>query len=202
MAKPASDAAQCLAAARAGSSAALGQALETYRRYLLLVAQQELDPELQAKGGASDLVQQTFLDAQQDFAAFRGTSEAELRSWLRQMLLRNLADFNRRYRETTKRRVGREVPLEAGSSSGDLGLGPYAATASPSAEAMAHEEAAALQVALEGLPEDYRRVITLRQQEQLSFEEIGAQLGRSPDATRKLWARAIQRLKQALRAPP
>src|SRR5437879_7391033 len=106
-----------LRAAQTGSREALGQALEACRGYLLVIAEQELAPELRAKGGASDLVQQTFLDAQRDFAVFRGSSEAELRSWLRRILLDNLANFHRRYRQTAKRWIGHEVALEPGSSS-------------------------------------------------------------------------------------
>src|SRR5438105_7704898 len=62
MAEPAPDAARRLAQARAGSREALGQALEACRRYLLRIAEDDLDPALRAKGGASDLVQQTFLE--------------------------------------------------------------------------------------------------------------------------------------------
>jgi RNA polymerase sigma-70 factor (ECF subfamily) len=69
---------------------------------------------------------------------------------------------------------------------------------SPSGEAMEHEQDQALQAALGRLPEDYRRVIALRHQEDLSFEEIGRLLQRSPDAARKLWARAIERLQEEL----
>ena len=63
-------------------------------------------------------------------------------------------------------------------------------------------QARALQDALAQLPDDYRQVITLRHQEQRSFEEIGILLGRSSEAVRKLWSRAIERLKQELGAPP
>ena len=66
-----SDAVQRLAAARAGSREALGQILQACRGYLLLLAERELAPDLRAKGGASDLVQETFLEAQKDFAHFQ-----------------------------------------------------------------------------------------------------------------------------------
>jgi hypothetical protein len=49
MDKGAKHAAQWLLAARAGSRDALGEALEACRGYLLLPAQEELDPALQAK---------------------------------------------------------------------------------------------------------------------------------------------------------
>ena len=96
---------QWLFAARQGSPEALGEALEACRAYLLVIANRELDPRLNAKGGASDLVQETFLEAQRDLAGFHGSSEAEWRGWLRQMLVHNLANFVRRYRDTDKRKV-------------------------------------------------------------------------------------------------
>ena len=68
MEEPLADFTPSLAAARAGSREALGRVLESCRGYLLLIAQQELDPALQARGGASDLVQQTFLEAQADLS--------------------------------------------------------------------------------------------------------------------------------------
>src|SRR5580700_9060811 len=87
-----------LVAARRGSREALGNALEACRRYLLAIASRELDPDLRAKGGASDLVQETFLEAQRDFARFQGSSPEELRAWLRQVLLHNVGAFTRRFR--------------------------------------------------------------------------------------------------------
>src|SRR5205085_10055364 len=106
MAEPAQEVAQWLPAARAGSRDALGKALEACRGYLLLIANRQLDAALQPKGGPSDLVQETFLEAQRDFAQFQGDSGAELLAWLRQLLLHNLANFKRRYRATDKRQVG------------------------------------------------------------------------------------------------
>jgi len=50
--------------ARLGSKEALGQMLEGCRQYLLLVANEQFDPDLQDKLGPSDIVQETFLDAQ------------------------------------------------------------------------------------------------------------------------------------------
>jgi RNA polymerase sigma-70 factor (ECF subfamily) len=201
MAEVSPDAAQLLAAARAGSQEALGQALETCRRYLLLVAQRSLDPQLQAKGGASDLVQETFLEAQRDFGQFHGATEAELTAWLRRLLLNNVGNFARRYRDADKRAVGREVALPGeGSSAGDGGVA--GAEPTPSRAAMAQEQAQSLQRALARLPEEYRRVLEWRFQEEKSFEEIGRMLDRSADAARKLWSRAMERLRQEWEASP
>jgi RNA polymerase sigma-70 factor (ECF subfamily) len=202
MAEAAKDMGQWLTAARAGSRDALGQALEACRCYLLLVAGDKLASELQAKGGASDLVQETFVEAQRDFGRFQGTSEAELLAWLRQLLLHRLANFRRRFRQTKKRGIGREVALEGDNSSLGRGGGLVADIPSPSGEVIADEQAQALERALERLPEDYQRVITMRYREERSFEEIGRLLQRSPEAARKLWWRAIERLQQELETPP
>src|SRR5438874_308510 len=78
-----------LAAARGGCRQALGALLERYRDYLLLLARAELAPDLRPKEGASDLVQQTFLEAQRDFAAFQGRTEEELLAWLKRLLRNN-----------------------------------------------------------------------------------------------------------------
>jgi RNA polymerase sigma-70 factor (ECF subfamily) len=194
------DAAQQLAAARAGSRVALGQALEAFRGYLFLLAQEDLDPALRSKGGASDLVQETFLEAQRDFHQFQGNSEEELRAWLRQLLRHNLADFSRRYR-TGKRGFGREQPLEPGDSStgGDGGLA--APQPSPSQAAVTHEQAEALWRTLDRVPDDYRQVLLLRHQEKLSFEEIAQRMDRSGQAVRQLWARAVRRVRSEMEKP-
>jgi RNA polymerase sigma-70 factor, ECF subfamily len=191
------DVAQWLPPARAGSPEALGRALESYRPYLLRVAQRELDPSMRAKGGASDLVQETFLEAQRDFAGLHGASEEELSAWLRRLLLNNVANFARRYRATDKRGVAREVPLQPCSASGPPGSG-----SSPSGEAAEREQAEALRRALGRLPEDYRQLVRWRYEEQRSFEEIAALLHKTPNAARKLWARALERLQKEMEELP
>lgn len=190
-----------LGAARAGSRQALGEVLEACRRYLLRIANRRLDPALRAKGGASDVVQKTFLEAQRDFAHFQGESEADLRAWLRQVLLHHLANFHRHYRATDKRQAAREIGLDGSSSAEGVGAALAARTPSPSHEAMRHEEAETMQRSLARLPEEYRQVIFLRHHEQCSFEEIGRRMGRSPSGARALWSRAIDRLHQELEAP-
>lgn len=198
---PPYDTAQSLHAARAGSPHALGEALEACRFYLLGVAAGELDADLRAKGGASDLVQETFLEAQRDFAQFQGESEAELLAWLRRLLLNNAANFHRHYRRTTKRQISREVgPSPDESTSGPIpGLADDGPT--PSVQMMADEQTQELQRAMDRLPDDQRRILVLRYQEGRSFAEIGELMGRSANASRKLWGRAVERLQQEMDAP-
>ena len=64
--------------------------VKRYRSCLLLLAEARLDRRLQGKLDPSDVVQQTLLNAHQAWTQFRGTSEAELVAWLRQILARTL----------------------------------------------------------------------------------------------------------------
>lgn len=190
-----------LPAARDGSSAALGEALEACRVYLQAIAERELNPELRAKGGASDLVQQTFLEAQKDFGQFHGDTEEALLAWLRRMLLNNLSNFRRQYQGTAKRRANREIGLNAGDSR-QLGAELTADTLTPSRRLMEAEEDEELRRALTALPDDYQQVIRLRYQEELPFEEIARLMQRSENAVQKLWLRAVERLEKELKTGP
>jgi RNA polymerase sigma-70 factor, ECF subfamily len=182
-----------LEAARRGDQEALGQALLSLRDYLLLVANEELEPGLRVKNGASDLVQETFYRAQRGFADFRGRSAAEWRSWLRSILVRHLANQRRRYHLIAKRRAGLEV------ASAER-VGPYsvACDETPSHELARREQETALMDALARLPEHYREVVIWHHREQLAFEEIGRRRGISAEAARKLWTRALGRLRKEL----
>jgi RNA polymerase sigma-70 factor (ECF subfamily) len=201
MATPLSDVVPLLTAARAGSAEALGRLFEACRGYLLTVAESELAADVKVKEAASDLVQDTFLEAQRDFARFHGATEAELLAWLRRLLLNNVANVTRRYR-TGKRSVEREAAALDGQAKQDLQASLPAGSDSPSGQAVANEQAAALARALERLPDDYRQVLRLRYEEGRQFEEIAAMMGRSANAVRKLFARAVERVQQEVESNP
>jgi RNA polymerase sigma-70 factor (ECF subfamily) len=180
-------------AARRGDREALGHALLSLRDYLLLVANAELDPALGVKGGASDLVQDTFVVAHRGIGEFRGRSSAEWRNWLRTILLRQLGHHRRRHYLTAKRQQAREVPIHLETTRGPASQDP-----TPSRDLARREREAALLDAMDRLPEHYREVVVWHHRERRPFEEIGRRRGISAEAARKLWARALARLRQEL----
>jgi RNA polymerase sigma-70 factor (ECF subfamily) len=107
--------------------------------------------------------------------------------------LNTIRDVGRSY-GVAKRKVALELPIDR-----EEPLNLVDPDLTPGARAVAHEEAAAVEAALARLPEDYRRVIELRSRESRPFGEIGQVLGRSTDAARMLWFRAIEKLQQELR---
>jgi RNA polymerase sigma-70 factor, ECF subfamily len=187
--------ARALRAARDGSGATAWDLLALCRGYLLRVAADRLDPALRAKANPSDLVHETLIEAYRDFAAFRGQSEAEWLGWLRRLLVHNLANFERRYLGTVMRNTEREVTLPAGVAA------VASREPSPSSVLIAGERKRLVEGHLEGLPENYRQVILWHHRDGLPFDEIGHRLGRSADAARRLWSRAIDRLQEVVRGP-
>jgi RNA polymerase sigma-70 factor (ECF subfamily) len=128
-----------------------------------------------------------------------GSTEGELRSWLRTILLNSVRDAARRYQAGSKRDIRRERELQAVlSDQGDAA--PFSQPESPSCQLMAAEHVDGLRAALLQLPADYRQVILLRNIERLPFQEIGERMQRSNEAARKLWVRAIDRLRELLGA--
>ena len=180
------------------ASARSGELLESCRAYLLFVANRELDPRLRGKIAPSDVVQETFVDAEEKLTGFRGTSREELQAWLRRILLNNLTDARRRFCDAEKRSIEREQPLDGDSRAQKPAVDVVADVPSPRASMIASEETVVMRDALARLPDDYRRVIQLRSLEQLSFTEVARQLDRSDNAVRKLWSRAIVRLQEEL----
>jgi RNA polymerase sigma-70 factor, ECF subfamily len=126
---------QLLSLARAGSGPALGQLLELYRGYLALLARLQIGRRLQGKVDAADLVQETFLKAARDFAAFRGADEEALASWLRQILACSVANLVRHYLGTRRRdqHLERELADELDRSSRALDGGLLARGSPPAA---------------------------------------------------------------------
>ncbi len=180
-------------AAREGDLDALGRILESCRGPLQEIAGRWLGKDLVAKTGDSEVVQEALLGAHFDFARFQGQSREELFAWLRAILQNRLAFVARHYRDTEMRRVDREIPCGA-PADGGLWDTFLASSTTPGARAARRESEAALRRALEALPDDYRRTVIWHQYDGLGFEEIGARLGRSAEATRKLWSRSLYRL--------
>jgi RNA polymerase sigma-70 factor (ECF subfamily) len=173
--------------------------LDGCRQYLLMIANDVIGPELRAKLGPSDLVQDTLLEAQRHRGIFRGKTRAEGLAWMRKILKCRLSNIRRSYFATDKRAASRERALDAfhdESSPGMMAL--KSRTPSPSNHAVRSEWAAALEEALARLPEHYSKAVVLRHMEQLSWDEIGVKMDCSADAARKVWSRAIEQLRNEL----
>ncbi len=190
-----SDFEELLQRAIAGDAEAVANVVESLRTYLLLIANQEVDRDLQAKFGASDLVQSALIVAHRKFAEFQGKSIDALQGWVRQILRHDLIDARRRFKGTARRQTNAEIPIE-GSSGPKISLVDPMET--PATLSSQHEQFRMVQNALSDLPPNYQKVIEMRNWQEMSFGEIGEFFGTGEDAARKLWSRALLRLKEVL----
>ena len=175
--------------ARHGSDDALSEIIARLQGYLLLIANGQMRENLQAKFGASDIVQNSLLDAHAGIDDFKGSTEAEMRAWLKQIVMHNLADEGRRYTGTQSRNVSRERSLEV--------IATPLKTNGPSISKVIKSEAdrQKLAKAVNRLNARQKRVVEGRHRFGYSYKEIAEQVGITEVAARKIWSRALEQLK-------
>jgi RNA polymerase sigma-70 factor (ECF subfamily) len=154
---------------------------DAFRPYLKAVVHRVLGNQVHAKAGSSDIVQECLLRAFKNHGQFRGKSEAEWRAWLVAIVRNRAIDEGVPPKPLRSLDSFREL---ADDSSG------------PAAKASRREQAARLIGALERLPPDYQEVLRLRNFESLRFAQVAAQMGRSEEAARQLWVRALEKLRE------
>jgi len=174
-------------------------ALERFRTYLLMLARGQLRGQVAQKLDASDVVQQTLLDAHRQRASFRGATPAEMAGWLRRMLACNLADAVRALTRG-KRDVGRERALEAAlaESSARLEAWLLVDQSSPSQRAIHNERVLRLADAVAALPEGQREAVLLHYWQDLPLADVAQRMGRTPPSVAGLLQRGLKALRERL----
>ena len=186
--------------ARQGDRDALGRLLEAQRAGLHRQAERQLDGRIAVRVDASDVIQQTFLEAHRSFRQFAGQDARELNAWLQRILDHKVAGAIRDHALLQKRSVRRDRSLDD-SHGGMASLKKEldAGLSTPSQKAIRGEEEQHLMEALSALPDDQREAVRLRHLEGLALADIARHLGRSPAATAGLIKRGMQVLRRQLR---
>jgi RNA polymerase sigma-70 factor (ECF subfamily) len=186
--------------AREGDPEALGRLLEAHRAALHRLAQRQLEGRIAVRVDASDVIQQTFLEAHRSFRQFAGHDARELTAWLQGILDHKVAGVIRDHALLQKRDVRRERSLDdSRGSTASLKQELDAGLSSPSQKAMRGEEEQRLARALAALPDDQRLAVRLRHLEGWPLLDIARHFGRSPAATAGLIKRGLQALRRQLR---
>jgi RNA polymerase sigma-70 factor, ECF subfamily len=176
--------------------------LERFRGYLAFLARLHWDSRLQGKFDPSDLVQQTLLEAFENWGQFQHGGDEELAAWLRRILAHNLADLLRAFGRA-KRDVALEKSLEAalGDSSSRLEGWLAAEQSSPSQQASKDEQLLRLSDALDQLPAPQREAVVLHYLQGMSLAGLADHLGRSQASVAGLLRRGLGKLRDLLREP-
>jgi RNA polymerase sigma factor (sigma-70 family) len=148
---------------------------------------------LRRKESVSDVLQETRITAFARRADFEDRGDGALRAWLLRIAELKATRAVRRHAGTAKRAAGREVTRGARRDTREFA----ARQPSPSEAAIGEETAAAARRAMLELPADYRTVLSLTRVKGLTLVEAAKSMGRSHEATKKLYARALSRFTEA-----
>ena len=190
---------ELIARARDGDQAAVGELVARYRGYMCNLARKQLDSEVRPRVDPSDVVQQSCLEIHRDFHSFRGTEEAELVAWLKQILRNNVANTIRKHVHAEKRSVDKERSLADSAASGcSLGQQLRADQSSPSERARRVEAWEQLECVLRELPDDQGEAVRLRHIRGWTLQQLANHFGRSEMAVAGLLKRGLQTLRDRL----
>ena len=178
---------------------------EHYRTYLGIWARICLRKigYLKAKLDASDIVQETLLQAHIALSEFRGSTEHEFTAWLREILQNKLWD-QKKYFERGKRDMKREQTLyetlreSSARFARCLDKIPADQT-SPSQYVARQEKARRLAEALADLPDDQRTALELHHLDEYSLQETAKFMNRTTASVAGLLRRGLETMREALR---
>ena len=176
-----------------GDQAALEQLCHTYNERILRIVRMRMGPELRSKMQSMDLVQDTFISAIRSMENFTYTNEGDFLRWISKIAENRLRDNIDKF-HAGKRDIRKEIPLNnRAQDTYAPSFDPIDST-TPSLIMSKQEDLDKLEMAMDKLKPDYREVIKLTKIEGLSYKEVAEKLGKTPDATRMLLARAISAL--------
>ncbi len=184
---------ELLQSARQGDDAALNQIWQELRTYLLIIANQRLDVGLRGKMDASDVVQQSLMDAHKGFDEFRGQTEGEIKAWVCKLVIHNLVDAGRRFRLSQKRSIGKETSWTTENE-----LTAIKDDKSPSTLLRQRETDDEMARAVSQLPQRSQQVLELRHRLGLSHAQVAVELGMTESGAQKLWSRIVLELQERL----
>ncbi len=176
----------------------LTQYMERYRPVLVTLAEAMIAPGLRGALDASDLVQNTLMEAHRDAGDIAASGEGPFFAWLRAALRNNVLDAAKHLtaQKNDYRRNVRISDLEASFSRLDLAL--VDDETSPSQKVEKNEQVVIMLAELQKLAVDQRTAIILKHLRGLSLNEVADSMRLSESSTAGLLHRGRQQLVRLL----
>ena len=187
---------------KAGDETAINRLLERHREALRRMVDMRLDPKIRQRVDASDVVQETMMEANRRMSKFLENDAMPFHLWIRQIATDRLIDAHRRHRVSKKRSVDLEqAPVVASNldhSTIQFGNQLEDREITPSEAAMRAEMQRRFEAALDEMDNHDQEIIVMRHFEKLSNQEVASILGLSEPAASMRYLRAIRRLQKQL----
>lgn len=187
--------------AKSGNEEALNEVLLKHRDRLKRMVAVRLNPKLQGRLDASDVIQDTYVEAARVLSDYLENPQLPVFLWLRHLAGEKLIQAHRRHLSAQKRDAGREQAIQGGApavTSQSLAIQLSAKITSPSNAAQKNEAKDQLALALEQMDDLDREVLTLRHFEQLSNRETADVLKMNYETVKKRYVRALEKLQKLL----
>ena len=179
----------------------LAAAFAENRQRLLSLAERRLNPILQKRLNAEDVLSEMYANAAKRLGYFAAHDDVPIYYKLRTILLQTIADIERRNLKAGARDAYREVECPK-SEVQNLEASPFdnipADITSPASCVDRNERHALLRSAIAALSENDRAIIELRHFDGMGNSECAAALGLTEKAASIRYVRALERLQQKL----
>jgi RNA polymerase sigma-70 factor (subfamily 1) len=180
--------------ARAGDARAFEALVERHRDRLLAAARRNLPASIRARVSSSDVVQECLVAARARLPDFEDKGPGSFGRWLSGILRHKVRDQVRDHWKRDRRSAAREARPPSRTD------GPSWADKAPSPGTVlqGREQVNRVLEAIASLPEDQRTILRLVHEGGMSAAQAGAEMGRSAEAARKLYARGVAALAKAV----
>lgn len=185
-----------------GDRAALDELFARHRDRLTRMIRMRLDRRVQGRVDASDVIQETHVEAFERFPEFLRQRKLPFFLWLRFLAGQKVIQLHRHHLGAQRRDPRQEVRLHGGplpeATSTALAQQLLGGYTGPSEAAARAELRLRLEEALNAMEPVDREILALRHFEQLSNAEAARELGLEEAAASKRYVRALRRLKGVL----
>lgn len=182
---------------------ALAELFSAFRDRLRLAVELRMNPKLHGRLDASDVIQDTFVEARSRLASYLKNPKMAPYLWIRFLTLQRLITHYRKNVLAQARDVRRDRSLSAPAdpevSSACLAARLVDDGTTPSQAVLRIERQQRVERALEQLDPINREIIALRHFEQLTNKEVSTVLGLKPATASQRYLRALRRLKEMLK---
>ena len=188
-----------VALAQDGDESALNRLCNVYGARILWIIRLRMGSELRSKLESIDIVQDVLMSALKDLGHFTYKTEGDFLRWLSKIAENRLRGHVQRL-HMNKRDIRKEVCLNGHRPTAEdsvVAALDAVVTTTPSAILSKREDLDKLVKAIDALKPEYRQVIVLTKIEGLSYKEVGQRLGKSADAARMQFSRAMAELTDA-----